>query len=176
VRYCIECGGGLEERVPPGEDRLRLVCGSCGHISYMNPKVVVGILPIRRGAVLLLRRAIEPRFGAWTCPGGFLELGETAEDGARREAREELGIEVGDLKLLGVYSRPRGGVVVIVYTANLVGDEVRLGPEALETAFFGPDAVPWEELAFPTTASALEDWVSLCENGLLNGRADTASR
>jgi ADP-ribose pyrophosphatase YjhB (NUDIX family) len=175
VPYCIECGGLLGERMPPGEDRLRLVCESCGHISYLNPKVVVGILPIRDGRVLLLRRAIEPRLGSWTCPGGFLEMGESVEEGARREAREELGIEVGDLKLLGVYSRPRGGVVVIVYLAGLTGDEVQPGAEALETAFFPPDDVPWAELAFPTTASALEDWVSLCKDELLNGRADAPS-
>jgi ADP-ribose pyrophosphatase YjhB (NUDIX family) len=175
VLYCMECGGVLGERVPPGEDRLRLVCGSCGYISYKNPKVVVGILPVQDGMVLLLRRAIEPRVGMWTCPGGFLEMGESVEEGARREAREELGIEVGDLKLLGVYSRPRGGVVVIVYLASLMGGEVRLGSEALETALFRPDDVPWEELAFPTTASALEDWVSLRKDELHNGRADSPS-
>lgn len=158
--FCMECGGALSNRVPPGDERHRFVCDSCGHIAYVNPKVVVGVLPVLKGKVLLLRRAIEPRRGTWTCPGGFLEIEETTEEGARREAREEVGIEVGDLRLLGVYSRPQGGIVVVAYLASLDDGQVRLGHEALETAFFAPHEVPWDDLAFPTTASALRDWVS----------------
>ena len=158
--YCMECGSVLMEKVPPGDDRMRLVCVSCGHIAYINPKVVVGALPVVDGKVLLLRRGIEPRLGAWTYPGGFLEMGETAEEGACREAREELGVEIGGLRLLGLYSRPHAGVVVAVYLADLAGGEPRPGAEALETGFFAPADIPWEELAFPTTVSALKDWVA----------------
>ena len=110
--------------------------------------------------MLLLRRGIEPTPGTWTYPGGFLEMGETTEEGARREATEELGIEVGELNLLGVYSRPQGGVVVIVYLAELLSGEPRLGHEALEAALFHRREIPWDDLAFPTTAGALKDWVS----------------
>ncbi len=160
VSFCMQCGSALVVKIPPGEDRNRLVCPSCGHIAYVNPKVVVGALPVVDGKVLLLRRGIEPRLGTWTYPGGFMEMDETTEEGARREALEELGILIGRLRLLGVYSRPRVGIVVIVYLADLTDGEPTLGAEALEARFFGPDEIPWEELAFPTTVSALRDWVA----------------
>ena len=158
--YCMDCGGGLVERVPPGDDRNRLVCPSCGQITYLNPKVVVGALPIVDGKALLLRRGIEPRYGAWTYPGGFMEMDESAEEGACREAREELAIGVGRLRLHGVYSRPVAGIVSIVYLAEVIDGEPKATTEALEVGLFGPDEIPWEELAFPTTASALRDWAS----------------
>lgn len=158
--YCVECGGGLIEQVPPGDDRCRLVCASCGQITYINPKVVVGTLPVVDGKVLLLRRGIEPRHGFWTYPGGFLEMGETAEEGACREAREELDVGVGSLRLHGVYSRPGVGIVTVVYLADLMEGEPKATSEALEAAFFGPEEIPWDDLAFPTTISALRDWAA----------------
>ena len=158
--FCMQCGAPLAERIPPGDDRKRLVCLSCGYIAYINPKLVVGAIPVVDGKVLLLRRGIEPRIGTWTYPGGFLEMGETSEEGACREAREELGITVGGLRLLGAYSRPSAGIVTIVYLADLIEGEPRPSAEALEAAFFGPDEIPWSELAFPTTVSALRDWVA----------------
>lgn len=160
VSYCMDCGGTLVEQVPPGDDRSRLVCPTCGQITYINPKVVVGTLPVVDGKVLLLRRGIEPRYGMWSYPGGFLEMYETAEEGARREAREELEIQVDGLRLLGVYSRPAVGIVTIVYLAKLIEGEPRATSEALEGRFFRPDEIPWEELAFPSTVSALRDWAS----------------
>jgi ADP-ribose pyrophosphatase YjhB (NUDIX family) len=161
MAYCVECGGAMAERIPPDDDRLRLVCPACGHIAYLNPKVVAGSLPVVDGKVLLLRRGIEPRIGTWTYPGGFLEMGETTEECAVREAREELGIVVDGLELLGVYSRRQAGVVTIVYLSELVGGEPRATPEALEAGYFGPGEIPWSELAFPTTVSALKDWAVL---------------
>lgn len=158
--YCVQCGSSLIVKVPPGDDRDRLACPACDHITYVNPKVVVGTLPVVDGKVLLLRRGIEPRLGTWTCPGGFLEMDETAEEGACRETQEELGITVGQLRLLGVYSRPRVGIVVIAYLADLMEGEPRPTSEALEVRFFGPQEIPWEDLAFPTTVSALRDWAS----------------
>ena len=158
--YCLQCGGSLVEQLPPDDDRFRLVCPLCGHIAYSNPKVVVGSLPVVDGKVLLLRRGIEPSYGMWTYPGGFLEMDESAEEGASREAREELNIGVGRLRLLGVYSRPSAGVVTIVYLSDLIEGEPQTTHEALETGFFGPDEIPWEELAFPTTVSALRDWAA----------------
>ncbi len=156
----MQCGGVLLEQVPPDDDRSRLVCKSCGEITYLNPKVVVGTLPVVDGRVLLLRRGIEPRYGMWTYPGGFLEMDESAEEGACREAHEELEIEVGRLRLLGVYSRPPAGIVTIVYLADLMKGEPKSTSEALEARFFGPDEIPWEGLAFPTTVSALRDWTA----------------
>lgn len=160
MAYCMQCGSSMTGRVPPGDDRLRLVCPACGYIAYNNPKLVVGTLPIVDGRVLLLRRAIEPRYGTWTYPGGFLEMGETTEEGACRESREELGIEVGRLRLHGIYNRPSYGVVTIVYLAEVLLGEPKPSSEALEVGYFGPDEIPWEELAFPTTVSALKDWAS----------------
>jgi len=158
MSYCMECGGAMDEKVPPGDDRSRLVCPACGFIAYNNPKVVAGSLPIVNDRVLLLRRGIEPRLGTWTFPGGFLEMGETLEECVVREAREELGIEVGALTLLGIYSRRQAGVVTVVYLSELVGGEPRPTPEALEASYFAPDEIPWAELAFPTTVSALKAW------------------
>ena len=91
-RFCHQCGSQLRERLPEGDERLRLVCSRCGFIHYINPKVVVGAIPERAGRVLLMRRAIEPRYGAWTFPGGFMEVDETAEEAALRETEEELGL------------------------------------------------------------------------------------
>ncbi|MGI5838030.1 MAG: NUDIX hydrolase [Chloroflexota bacterium] len=160
MTYCMQCGSSMVEKVPPGDDRPRMVCPSCGNIAYINPKLVVGTLPIVDGKVLLLRRGIEPRQGTWTYPGGFLEMGETTEEGARRETREEAGIEVGHLKLHGIYNRPSHGVVTIVYLAEILNGKPKPSSETLEVAFFGPNEIPWDELAFPTTVSALKDWVS----------------
>ncbi len=158
--FCMECGSHLAEKVPAGDDRPRLVCPQCGYVAYANPKLVAGSLPIVDGKALLMRRGIEPRVGAWTYPGGFVELGETTEECARREAMEELGIKVAALRLLGVYSRPQAGIVTVVYLSDLVEGEPRPTPEALEASFFAPDEIPWEELAFPTTVSALKAWAS----------------
>lgn len=170
MSYCVRCGALLKAMVPSDDDRERLICPSCGHIAYINPKVVVAALPVVDGRVLLLRRGMEPRRNAWTYPGGFLEMGETAEEGVLRETREELGIQVGGLRLLGVYSRPGAGVVVIVYLAEVLCGEPRPSLEALESAFFGPEEIPWQELAFPSTVSALRDWVSLSHQTSPAGR------
>ncbi len=136
-----------------------MVCPACGHIAYINPKVVAGTLPVVDGKVLLLRRGIEPRRGTWTYAGGFLEMGETLEECAVRETREELGIVVGDLRLLGVFSRRQVGVVTVVYLSEILEGEPHATAEALEAAYFGPDEIPWADLAFPTTVSALKAWM-----------------
>jgi len=121
--------------------------------------MVVGTLPVRDGQVFLARRAIEPGIGRWSYPGGFLEIGESAQEGARRETEEEtqLLIEVG--RLIGAYSRPHAAVVTLIYEAQVVGGEALPGAETSEVAGFAPDAIPWHELAFSTTESALRDWL-----------------
>ena len=120
----------------------------------------MGTLPVQAGQVFLARRAIEPAIGRWTYPGGFLERGESAQEGARRETEEEteLRIEIG--RLLGVYSRPHVGIVTIVYEAAVVGGRPEPAAETSEVRAFGPDEIPWEELAFSTVESALRDWVA----------------
>ena len=157
--HCPACGLLVEARVLEPDHRLRLVCPN-GHVTWRNPRVVVGALPVRGGRVFLTRRAIEPRIGLWTQPGGFLELGEATQEGARRETEEETLLKVSVGRLIGVYSRPRAGVVTIIYEADVVGGEPLPGLETSEVRDFGPDEIPWEELAFTTTESALRDWVA----------------
>lgn len=166
-RYCPQCGGALELRLLDTESQDRLVCAACAFVFYQNPKVVVGTLPIRDGRVLLLRRGIEPRLGAWTYPAGFLELGETVEDAARRETLEECQLTVRIDALLNVYSRPQIGIVNIVYLATVLGGTPTVNPEALAFAEFRPDEIPWSELAFTSTTQALEDWVRTVQTGRL---------
>jgi ADP-ribose pyrophosphatase YjhB (NUDIX family) len=142
-------------KVPPGDDRERLVCADCGFIHYENPKIVVGTVIEHAGRVVLCRRAIQPRLGFWTLPAGYLESRETVFDGAKREALEEAcaEIEVGDL--FAVYNIPRLSQVHLFFRARLLKEAVACGPESLEVRFFGWDEIPDADLAFPTTRWAL---------------------
>lgn len=161
LRYCPYCGGPLTPRLLPTEDRPRLVCDR-EHILYVNPKLIVGVIPERRGRILLMRRAIEPRYGAWTYPGGFLEIDESVEECAVREAKEETGVSVRLLELVGIYSRPgpQGpGIVSIVFRGRVTAGRIDVGREALEARWFRPQEIPWEELAYDTTRWALRDWL-----------------
>lgn len=163
-RFCPACGQPVREQLLEADHRPRLVCPN-GHVTWRNPRLVVGTLPVTDGRVVLARRAIEPASGRWSYPGGFLELGESTAEGARRETEEEtrLLVEVG--RLIGAYSRPHAGVVTLIYEATVVGGEVAPGAETSEVRAFAPDELPWPELAFSTTESALRDWL-----GSLPGR------
>jgi ADP-ribose pyrophosphatase YjhB (NUDIX family) len=158
-RFCPACGEAVEPRLLEDDHRPRLVCAN-GHVTWRNPRVVVGVIPVRAGRAYLARRAIEPGIGRWTYPGGFLEVGEATQEGARREAEEEteLRVEVG--RLIGVYSRPHVGIVTIVYEADVVGGRAMPAAETSEVRDFGPDEIPWDELAFSTVESALRDWLA----------------
>lgn len=140
---------------PPGDDRERAVCAHCGFVDYRNPKIVVGSVATLDGRILLCRRSIEPRRGFWTLPAGYLELGESAEDGARREAAEEAGAAIEIDRLLAVYSVPRIGQVQIIFRARLAAPEIAAGPESLEAALFEFADIPWPDIAFPTVLWAL---------------------
>ena len=157
--YCPTCGAPVSPQLLEDDHRPRLVCAN-GHVTWRNPRLVVGTLPVRAGRVFLARRSIEPGAGLWTYPGGFLEVGESAQEGARRETEEEtqLRIEVG--RLIGAYSRPHVGVVTLIYEATVVGGQPLPGVETIEVRDFGPDEIPWEDLAFTTAESALRDWVA----------------
>lgn len=158
-RFCPACGRRVEPRTLEADHRPRLVCAE-GHVTWRNPRVVVGTLPVRDGRLYLARRAIEPALGLWGNPSGFLELGESTQEGARRETEEEtqLLVEVG--RLIGVYSRPHAGVITIVYEATVVGGAPEPAAETSEVRDFGPDDIPWDGLAFTTVESALRDWVA----------------
>lgn len=147
------------------DDRPRLVCDNCGFILYANPKVVAGAVPLKDSKVFLLRRGIEPRLGTWTYPAGYMEMGETIEEAAVRETREETGLEIEIASLLNVYSRPEAGVVVIVYRARVIGGDPVAGYEAQEVKAFHPGDIPWDGLSFPTTRWALLDWLKSSSTG-----------
>jgi ADP-ribose pyrophosphatase YjhB (NUDIX family) len=152
-------------RVPEGDNRERAVCAECGFIDYQNPKVVVGSVVVVDGRVMLCRRAIEPRRGFWTLPAGYLELGETLEEGARREAEEEAQARIVPEGILAIYSISRIGQVQVIFRATLAAtaDEQGLpgyapGPESLEVGLFGWEEIPWEQIAFPSVRWALQAW------------------
>jgi ADP-ribose pyrophosphatase YjhB (NUDIX family) len=150
--------GPVHKRVPPGDNRERLVCNDCGFVLYDNPKIVVGsVVAAEDGRILLCRRAIEPSRGLWTIPAGFLELGESTIEGALREAREEACATIEIDALLGVYSIPRISQVQLIHRARL-RSSVEAGEESLEVKLFEWDQIPWEELAFPSVTWALRDY------------------
>ncbi|MCA3248205.1 MAG: NUDIX hydrolase [Azospirillum sp.] len=144
--------------VPDGDTRERLICGDCGFVHYDNPKIVVGAVAIWDERVLMCKRAIEPARGRWTIPAGYMELGETAEQGAAREALEEACARLEMGPLIGVYSIPRIGQVQLIYRARLVDGAFAAGAESLDAALYAWDEIPWDEIAFPTVRWALEDW------------------
>lgn len=144
--------------VPAGDDRTRDVCGHCGFVDYKNPKIVAGSVASFGGAILLCRRAIEPRRGFWTLPAGYLELGESVEDGARREAWEEARARISIDATLAVYSVPRISQVQIMFRARLDAPEFAAGPESLEVDLFPWADIPWADIAFPTVGWALRQW------------------
>ena len=147
----------FRNEVPSGEDRERRVCQTCGFIDYVNPRIVTGVVAHHEGRILLCRRAIEPRKGFWTLPAGFMEVGESVEEGARREAREEAGAELELEGLLAVYSIPRISQVQVFYRARLLNTP-EPGPESLEVMLAGWDEIPWKELAFPSVRWALDHY------------------
>ncbi|MFM8801215.1 MAG: NUDIX hydrolase [Tagaea sp.] len=144
--------------VPDGDTRERLICGDCGFVHYDNPKIVVGAVAIWDERVLMCKRAIEPARGRWTIPAGYMELGETAEQGAAREALEEACARLEMGPLIGVYSIPRIGQVQLIYRARLVDGAFAAGAESLDAALYAWDEIPWDDIAFPTVRWALEDW------------------
>jgi ADP-ribose pyrophosphatase YjhB (NUDIX family) len=150
MRFCSQCGAAVVLRRPDGDTFERHVCSACGEIHYLNPKVVVGTVCRWHDRVLLCRRAIEPRAGLWVVPAGYLERGESTEDGARREAFEEAGARLDITGLLAVYNVVRIGQVQLFYGARLLDPDVVAGPETLELDLFEWSAIPWDELAFPS--------------------------
>jgi ADP-ribose pyrophosphatase YjhB (NUDIX family) len=171
----LETGEGeappsFSRRVPPGDDRERSVCDRCGFVAYENPKIVAGsVATAPDGRILLCRRAIEPRRGWWTLPAGYMEMGESVEEAARREAREEAGADLRLDRILAVYSVPRIGQVQVMFRAELLNpDGIAPGPESEALRLVPYEELPWDELAFPTVVWALRDWKAV------RGRPDFA--
>lgn len=158
MKFCSTCGAGIRLEIPQGDNRERNVCAApdCATIHYVNPRIIVGAVCIWEERVLLCKRAIEPRTGFWTVPAGFMELGESAEEGAARESAEEAQADVEIASLLGAYSVARIGQVHLMFEGRLRSPEVGVGIESLEVGLFGWDEIPWDLLAFPSVTWALE--------------------
>ena len=158
-RFCPLCSGTLESRLLKKGDPARLVCTACGYVVYFDPKVAVGtIISMPNNEIVLVRRAIEPGYGLWVFPGGYVDRGEVVTDDALREAREEAGLEIRLDGLISIYSYPRRPPVIIVYAATAVGGELDHDEESIEIATFSADQVPWKNLAFQSTHEALRDY------------------
>ena len=155
MKFCSACGGPLEDKVPPGDDRVRRWCPACEVAHYKNPLVVVGCLVERGDELLLCRRAIEPAYGKWTVPAGFLELGETLADGAARETREEAGAPAEGLAPHSHLDLTHIGQHYAMFRARLTAPDIKAGVESLECAWVRRDDIPWDELAFPAVHFAL---------------------
>ena len=156
MKFCSTCGSGkLATRIPAGDNVDRIVCDDCATVHYQNPRVVVGCLPEWEDKVLLCKRAIEPRYGLWTLPAGFLENGETVEQGALRETLEEANarVELGDLYTM--ISLVHVHQIYMMYRAKLTALDFGPGTESLEVRLFSEDEIPWESLAFRTIARTL---------------------
>ena len=142
--------------MPDGDTMERDVCATCGHVHYVNPKIVVGAVCSWHGRILLCRRAIEPRHGFWTMPAGYMEEGETPAEGAAREAWEEALAKIEIDRLLAVYAVPRISQVQLIFRAALAAPDFAPGTESLETKLFAWEEIPWETLAFPSVHWALK--------------------
>ena len=147
----------FSRQVPDGDEISRSVCDHCKHVVYDNPKIVVGSVILHGGKVLLCRRAIEPRKGFWTVPAGYMELNETPQEGAIREAREEANADLILGDLLAIYTIKHLSQVQMIYNASLAKPAFSAGPESLEVKLFGFDEIPWDDIAFPTVHWMLAD-------------------
>ena len=160
-KFCPVCGSALEPRVLKITEPKRLVCTntSCGFVFYLDPKIAVGTI-IRAGdRIVLVKRAIEPGYGKWVFPGGYVDRGEEVTLAAVREAREEAGLDVRLDYLVNVYSYAGRTPVILVYVARAVGGCLACDDEGLEARYFDRDAIPWDELAFRSTRQALRDYI-----------------
>jgi len=171
MNFCSHCGNSVIEIVPEGDNRQRFVCNSCETVHYQNPKNVAGAILTWQDKVLLCKRAIEPRYGLWTLPAGFMENNETVAEAAARESMEEANAETDRLKLFGVFSLPYISQVYMMFSGQLTSDEVSPGLESLEVRLFTRDEIPWGEIAFPVVTHSLELFFKF---GLESGRVHQA--
>ena len=177
MNYCSDCGKPVSKKVPTGDHLPRYVCGSCQAIHYHNPKIVAGCIPEWDDQILLCRRAIEPRAGLWTFPAGFMEIGEGAEEAARRETLEEAQAQVTITRLHSVISLPHIGQVYVIFVGRLISEQFGAGLESLEVQLFDRVKIPWDELAFPVVNDALRRYVEDVARGVFHPHvADLSDR
>jgi ADP-ribose pyrophosphatase YjhB (NUDIX family) len=176
MKFCSQCGAEVEINIPKGDNRPRHVCISCGVIHYQNPKIVVGCIPVWEDKVLLCRRAIEPRYGLWTVPAGFMENGETSQQGAARETQEEACAEVEVESLYTLFNLPHINQVYLLFRSRLLNLDFTAGEESLEVGLFEEAEIPWDEIAFPVVKETLRLYFSDRESGRFPLRGGTIER
>ena len=170
IRFCNSCGAAVTHRIPEGDNLERAVCDACGIVHYQNPKIVVGCLPVYGERILICKRAIEPRYGLWTLPAGFMENNETAAEGAAREALEEANANVEIEDLYTVYSIPNISQVYMMFRARLIDPNVSPGAESLEVKLVTLDEIPWDQLAFAMVKKTIESYIEDLKSGVFRTR------
>jgi len=158
MNFCSHCGNKVILRIPAGDNRERHVCVHCESIHYQNPRIIAGCLPVHEDRVLLCKRAIEPRYGKWTLPAGFMENGETAEQAALRETVEEANARASIVSIYTLFSLPHISQVYMFYMAKLLDLDYSAGEESLEVELFTENDIPWNELSFPVVVQTLEHY------------------
>jgi ADP-ribose pyrophosphatase YjhB (NUDIX family) len=156
MKFCADCGQEVAQQIPDGDDRPRFVCQSCEKIHYVNPKLVVGCIPTWEDKILMVKRAIEPRYGLWTLPAGYLEGGESVADGARRETREEAKARLGELTPYAMYNLPEISQLYLIFRAPLLDTDFGTSSESLETRLFLEEEIPWDQMAFKVIKECLK--------------------
>jgi len=176
MKYCSHCGAEIEIKVPDGDNRPRHICSECETIHYQNPKVVVGCIPVWEDRILLCRRAIEPRYGLWTLPAGFMENGETTQEGAARETMEEANAKVEVESLYTLFNLPHIDQVYMLFRSRLLDLDFCPGAESLEVNLFREEEIPWDHIAFPVIQETLKLFISDMKNGGFPLRGGTIVR
>ena len=165
MNFCSNCGQPLTYLRPPGDDRSRYCCETCGVIHYQNPLMVVGCIPEMEDQILLCRRAIEPCYGKWTLPAGYLENGESVAAGAKRETFEEARARVENLSPYALYNICHVNQIYLMFRARLKDNNFRAGSESLEVNLFAEDDIPWQKIAFRVIKETLIQYFKDRRNG-----------
>ena len=166
MKYCSQCGSQqIRYDIPEGDNRPRYWCADCTTIHYQNPKIIVGAVPVWQGRILLCKRAIEPRKGYWTLPAGFMENGETMQEGAARETWEEACASVAVKDLYAMYNLPHIYQVYVFFLADMLNGEYGVGEESSDAGLFLPEEIPWDQLAFPTVSRTLKYFIEDMKTG-----------
>lgn len=176
MKYCSSCGQAISLRIPAGDDRHRHICDGCDTIHYQNPCIIAGSLPVYEDRVLLCRRAIEPAYGYWTLPAGFMENGETTLEGAVRESREEANVKLHALELYTMIDIPHINQVYIFYRGSMANSDFSPGIESLEVRLFSEEEIPWSDIAFPSVKTTLKHFFNDRKTGTFPVRTDLVRR